>query len=339
MGQSQKPPCEEAFLTGFIDVHAHFLTGSYVTQARAAGHVVPDGMPAWPDWSAAAHLELMDRTGIDTAVLSVSSPGTHFGDDAAARRLAREVNDAGAQLVHDYPGRFGLFASLPLPDTDDALSELVYAFDTLGADGVIVETNAHGVYLGDHRLEPVFAELARRRATVLVHPTSPPCWQQTALGRPRPMIEFIFDTARAVTGLILAGTLTRHPGINIIVPHGGGALPLLADRIKAFLSASPSPHDPAPDPVAQLRRLYYDLAGTPFPRQVPALLSLVGPGQLLYGSDFCFTPALGIEANRGHQRRPGASPGRHLAVADHRQRPAPAAPPQPSTGRLIDRSF
>jgi predicted TIM-barrel fold metal-dependent hydrolase len=339
MGQSQKPPCEEAFLTGFIDVHAHFLTGSYVTQARAAGHDVPDGMPTWPDWSATAHLELMDRTGIDTAVLSVSWPGTHFGDAAAARRLAREVNDAGAQLVHDYPGRFGLFASLPLPDTDDALSELVYAFDTLGADGVIVESNAHGVYPGDHRLEPVFAELARRRATVLVHPTSPPCWQQTALGCPRPMIEFIFDTARVVTGLILAGTLTRHPEINIIVPHGGGALPLLADRIKAFLSASSPPLDPAPDPVAQLRRLYYDLAGTPFPRQVPALLSLVGPGQLLYGSDFCFTPALGIEANRGHQRRPGASPGRHLAVADHRQRPAPAAPPQPSTGRLIDRSF
>ncbi len=140
------------------------------------------------------------------------------------------------------------------------MAELGYAFDTLGADGVIVETNAHGVYLGDQRLEPVFAELARRRATVLVHPTSPPCWQQTALGRPRPMIEFIFDTARAVTGLILAGTLTRHPGMNIIVPHGGGALPLLADRIKAFLSASPSLHDPAPDPMAQLRRLYYDLA-------------------------------------------------------------------------------
>ena len=200
-------------MTGFIDVHAHFLTGSYVAQARAAGHDVPDGMPAWPDWSAAAHLELMDRTGIDTAMLSISSPGTHFGDDDASRRLAREVNDAGAQIVHDHSGRFGLFASLPLPDTDGAVSELGYAFDTLGADGVIVETNAHGVYLGDERLEPVFAELAHRRATVLVHPTSPPCWQQTALGRPRPMIEFIFDTARAVTDLILTGTLTRpRPG-------------------------------------------------------------------------------------------------------------------------------
>jgi hypothetical protein len=76
-------------------------------------------------------------------------------------------------------------------------AEIGYAFDTLGADGVILDTNAHGIYPGDQRLDPVFAELARRRATVLLHPASPPCWQQTALGRPRPMIEFIFDTARA----------------------------------------------------------------------------------------------------------------------------------------------
>ena len=281
-------------MAGFIDVHAHFLTGSYVAQARAAGHEVPDGMPAWPDWSAAAHLELMDRTGIDTAVLSLSSPGTHFGDDQAARQLARDVNDAGAQLVQDHPGRFGLFASLPLPDIDGAVAEIGYAFDTLVADGVVLETNTHGIYLGDQRLDPVFAELARRRATVLLHPTSPPCWQQTALGRPRPIIEFIFDTARAVTDLILAGTLDRHPELNIIAPHGGGALPLLADRINLFLLGSPS-HGPAPDPVASLRRLYYDLAATPFPRQVPALLRLVGPDRLLYGSDFCFTPARGIE--------------------------------------------
>jgi len=281
-------------MTGFIDVHAHFLTGSYVAQARAGGHDVPDGMPAWPDWSAAAHLELMGRIGIDAAVLSVSSPGIHFGDDAAARQLAREVNDAGARIVRDHPGRFGLFASLPLPDTDGAVAEIGYAFDTLGADGIVLDTNAHGICPGDQQLDPVFAELARRRAVVLLHPTSPPCWQQTALGRPRPMIEFIFDTARAVTDLILSGTLVRHPGMRIIVPHGGGALPLLADRIKAFLLASP-PQVPTPDPVANLARLYYDLAGTPFPRQVPALLGLAGPGHLLYGSDFCFTPAAGIE--------------------------------------------
>jgi len=198
-------------MAGFVDVHAHFLTDAYVARARAAGHDVPDGMPGWPRWSPDEHLELMDRVGIDSAVLSVSSPGVHFGDDNAARALAREVNEAGAQIVRDHPGRFGLFASLPVPDVDDALAEIGYALDTLHADGVLLETNVHGVYLGNPALEPVFAELARRHATVLLHPASPPCWQQTALGRPRPMIEFIFDTARAVTDLVLGGTFHISP--------------------------------------------------------------------------------------------------------------------------------
>ena len=238
----------------------------------------------------------MDRVGIATALLSVSSPGVHFGDDEAARALSREVNDAGAQIVRDHPDRFGLFASLPVPDVDGALAEIEYAFDTLNVDGIILETNTDGAYVGDSALEPVFAELSRRRATVLLHPTSPPCWQQTALGRPRPMIEFIFDTSRAVTDLILGGTLTGHPELRVVVPHGGGALPLLADRVSAFRVAGPSSDEnPVIDPIAQLRGLYYDLAGTPYPRQVPALLSLVGPEQLLYGSDLCFTPAAAIE--------------------------------------------
>ena len=103
---------------GFVDVHAHFVTDWYAAQASAAGHQLPDGMLTWPTWSAETHLELMDRSGIDTAVLSVSSPGVHFGDDAAARVLARRLNDFAASVVADHPDRFGWFASLPLPDVD-----------------------------------------------------------------------------------------------------------------------------------------------------------------------------------------------------------------------------
>ncbi|MDC2960339.1 amidohydrolase family protein [Streptomyces gilvifuscus] len=282
---------------GLIDVHAHFVTDSYVRQATAAGHDKPDGVPAWPAWSAEAHLELMDRGGIETALLSVSSPGVFFGDADAARRLAREVNEDGAAVVREHPGRFGLFASLPVPDVDGALAEIAHAFDVLGADGVVLETNTHGVYLGDERLEPVFAELARRHAVVLLHPTSPVCWEQTALGRPRPMVEFIFDTARTVTDLLFAGTLERHPDLRVIVPHCGGALPVLADRINGFMKLFMPAEPDAPDAVAQLRRLYYDLAGPAFPRQVPALLGLADPDHLLYGSDYCWTPAPAAEAH------------------------------------------
>jgi 6-methylsalicylate decarboxylase len=276
---------------GFVDVHAHFVTDWYAAQAIAAGHQLPDGMPTWPDWSAETHLELMDRSGIDSAVLSVSSPGVHFGDDSAARVLARRLNDFGAGVVRAHPGRFGLFASLPLPDVDGALAEIDYAFDTLGADGIILETNFHGIYLGDPRLEPIFTELDHRAAVVFIHPTSPVCWQQCGLGRPRPVIEFIFDTARAVTDLLFAGTLDRHLRLQMIVPHCGGALPVLADRINGFRQLVGQADDGSSDAITQLRRLYYDTAGSAFPRQIPAPLNLVDTSQLLYGSDYPWTPA------------------------------------------------
>ncbi|GAA2455233.1 amidohydrolase family protein [Streptomyces glaucus] len=308
---------------GYLDVHAHFVTDSYVRQARAAGHELPDGVPAWPTWSAAAHLELMDRCGIGTSMLSVSSPGVHFGDDTAARRLAREVNEAGAETVRDHPGRFGLFASLPLPDVDGALAEIAHAYDALHADGVVLETNTHGTYLGDPGLEPVWAELDRRGAVVFLHPTSPVCWERSALGRPRPMIEFVFDTARTVTDLLMAGTLDRHRDLTVIVPHCGGALPVLADRIDGFMRMFMPEGTEAPGAVEQLGRLYYDLAGPALPRQLPALMNLVGTDRLLYGSDHCWTPAAGVEAHvaglDAAEAPDGATSWRALTTANARR--------------------
>ncbi|MFD8201519.1 amidohydrolase family protein [Streptomyces sp. NPDC059701] len=308
---------------GYLDVHAHYVTESYVRRAREAGHDHPDGVPAWPSWSAETHLELMDRCGIERSMLSVSSPGIHFGDDSAARALAREVNEAGADTVREHPGRFGLFASVPLPDVDGSLAEIAYAYDVLHADGVVLETNTHGTYLGDRALEPVWAELDARGAVVFMHPTSPVCWERSALGRPRPMVEFIFDTARTVTDLLMAGTLDRHRNLTVIVPHCGGALPVLADRIDGFMKMFMPPGTQAPGAVDQLRRLHYDLAGPALPRQLPALLSLVGADRLLYGSDYCWTPAGGVDAHvAGLDAAPvpeGATSWRALTTANARR--------------------
>ncbi len=280
--------------TPLVDVHAHFLTESYVDAARAAGHEHPDGMPAWPDWDPDRHLDLMDTCGIATSVLSISSPGTHFGDDTAARRLSRAVNEHGATLRADHPDRFGHFASLPLPDVEGAIREAVHALDELGSDGVTVETNAGGRYPGHPDLAPLWSELDRRGAVVFVHPTSPPSAASLTSGRPRPMLEFLFDTARAFTDLALTGTLVRFPGIRWIATHGGGALPLLADRIELFRTAF---GDPAGPPVPeQLSGLWFDTAGTPFPHQVPTVARAFGTDRLVYGSDYCWTPAPAVGA-------------------------------------------
>lgn len=279
---------------GLIDVHAHFLTPRYVAAARDAGHQHPDGMPGWPEWEAARHVELMDEWGVSVALLSISSPGVHFGDDAAARDLARHVNDAGAEFCRAYPRRFGQFATLPLPDVDGALAELEYAMDQLGCDGVAVKTSAGGSYLGDDRYRPLLAELDRRRTPVFVHPTSPPQGAALTAGRPRPMLEFPFDTTRAAADLALSGRLTDYPGIQWIFTHGGGALPLLADRVEGMrrLLAGPAMTDHPGEPVpSQLSRQWYDMAGTPFPNQVPAVAAAFGTGRLLYGTDYCWTPA------------------------------------------------
>ncbi len=289
--------------TPLVDVHAHFLTDHYVQAAKDAGHFHPDGGPGWPAWSAARHLELMDQWGIAAAILSISSPGVCFGGPAATSALARHVNDAGAEVRRARPDRFGHFASLPLPDIDAALKELEYAVDQLGSDGVTTETNIDGIYLGDPRYEPLLAELDRGRTPVFVHPTSPPNYCAVSLGRPRTMLEFIFDTTRPVSDLVFHGRLQRYPGIPWVFTHGGGDLPLLTQRMELFRSVVPidgttatAPAVPVPE---QIGRLWFDMAGTPFPYQIPALTTAFGSERLLYGSDYCWTPAAGTSAQVG----------------------------------------
>jgi predicted TIM-barrel fold metal-dependent hydrolase len=274
-----------------IDVHAHFVPDFYRQAAIKAGEIKPNGMPGWPAWDSESALATMDRLELSAAVLSIAPPGVNFGDAASARSLARAVNEAGARAVASRPARFGLMASLPLPDTDASLREIEYALGTLKADGVALLTNYQGRHLGDALFDPVFAELDRREAVVSIHPTSACAACAGDLPYPAPLIEFMFETTRAVTHLLFSGTLARYPKIRFIVPHAGAALPTLSDRITGTIPALGLSNPPSPDQVAALLRgLHYDLAGYVVPKMLPSLLEVAPVQQLLYGSDWPFTP-------------------------------------------------
>lgn len=280
----------EGSTTGQIDVHAHFLPSSYLAAVERCGVEHPDGIHRWPSWDVDAAEALMDSAGIASAVLSVSSPGLLLGGGIDVVGLARQVNEEGAEIVRCRPGRFGLFASLPLPEVEAAAKEAAYAIDHLGAEGIVFMSNYDGLYLGDERLDPLFEVLDARRAVVFVHPTSPLCWEHTALDHPRPLLEFFFDTTRSIANYLLNGGAQRFPRVELIVPHAGAALPALFDRIVGFVESGFAPAQVTAAQIGEgLGRLWFDLAGLAATQQSYAIRRLAGIDRLLYGSDYPFT--------------------------------------------------
>jgi predicted TIM-barrel fold metal-dependent hydrolase len=244
------------------------------------------GGRALPDWNPAAATELMDRQGIATGVLSVSAPGTHLGDAAEAETWARRVNEFGAELVRAHPDRFGLFATLALPDTARSISLARQALDELRADGVILLANTLGTYLGNPSHDPLLAELDARAAIVFVHPNELP--GPGVPGIPAFAADFLLDTTRAATNLVLHDVPRRFPRIRFILAHAGGFLPYAAHRIALAITG-----ETGSDPnqvLNDLSTFYFDTALSASPASLAALLAFARPDHILFGSDFPFAP-------------------------------------------------
>jgi 6-methylsalicylate decarboxylase len=302
---------------GRIDVHAHFLPEVYARALAGAALTTLDGGFPVPKWSPEAAITMMDSQQIATAIVSLSSPSAHFLPPAERPKLVAEVNDAGAELMRVHPGRFGYFATLPMPDVAASLAELRRAFDDLGADGVVLQTNTDGAYLGAPQFAPIFAELNRRQATLFLHPTSPACFEALALGRPAPLLEFPLDTTRTIVDLLYARTLQTNPDIKVIVPHGGAALPALIARIAAFAGLpfiEPRPASEA-EVFETLERLYYDIALSAHPIPFAALRRIAPITQILFGSDWPFTPEAGVARNLRQLSQNGLTEPEARAIA------------------------
>ena len=273
-----------------FDVHQHIITKPYLAALERAGIKGTSGLH-FPEWSEELALDVMDRRGIQTAMISISSPGVYFGDEKAASQLAHEVNDTFRALVERHPDRFGALGHLPLPDVDAALLELERLANELKLDGVILLSSIGGQYLGDVAFEEVFAELNRLSMVVFIHPTLLPSGPKLQLDLPEFMLEAPFDTTRAVANLVYSGTLERYPDIRFILAHAGGTVPFLEWRMSIAAEVDQRLEDKLPHSASYyLRRFYFDTAVSPSRPALAALREFVDPSHILFGSDWPMVP-------------------------------------------------
>jgi len=270
-----------------IDAHHHFSAPGFIAAISAR----KTNQRPLELWTPSKSIEDMDKSGVATSMISTSEPSVWFGDNEAARKLARECNDYGARLMSDHPGRFGMYSTIPLPDVDGSLREIEYSQDTLKADGVCMMTSYQGKYPGDPLFASVMSELNRRKAVVFFHPVKAECCKDLQPELAPGLIELGTDTTRAIASLLFDGTASRYPDIRFIFSHGGGTMPYLMTRFAA-LATRPDIAQRLPNGLLyEVQKLYFDTANFFNPYPWPSLLKLMPVSHILFGTDFPFSSA------------------------------------------------
>jgi len=275
-----------------IDTHHHIVPPAWFAAKRDEINAANANKQVILDWTVARDIEELDRRGITTAITSISTPGVWFGNVAEGRRLARECNEFGAGMMRSYPGRIGMFAAIPLPDIDGSLAEIAYAYDTLKLDGIGLLTSYGDRWPGDPLFAPIFEELNRRGSVVFFHPTTAACCEHVVGDLPPSIVEFGFNTTRAIESLLFSGSLTRYPNVRFIFAHGGGTVPFLADRMGSTSYARrPEVAASLPDGAGPvLKKLYFDIVSVTNAPAMDALRAMMPPSQIVFGTDYPFVP-------------------------------------------------
>jgi 6-methylsalicylate decarboxylase len=269
-----------------IDTHHHLASARALVTLQEVGIITRHEAEAM---NAARALEDMDRGGITVAVNSTPAPPRLALENRdLGIAYARENNEYLARLVADHPGRFGMFAALPMPHIEATLNEIAYALDLLKADGVYLMTSYIDHWLGDAAFAPVFDELNRRKALIYTHPHSPYCCTRPLkeITMPDAMIEYGTDTTRAIANMLFTGTAKRCPDLRIIWSHAGGTMPFLIYR---FLKTAKIPANAEHLPqgvIAALKAFYYDTAQASHRVLLNALRDVVGLDHAVFGSDY-----------------------------------------------------
>lgn len=273
-----------------IDMHAHFITPSYLDFSIKRFGPRPEGYPT-PQWSPELHLAQMKAAGVEYTLLSTANPYPYTGDRRGTLELVQACNDEISQICADHSDSLGFTAVLPIHDAQDSVRELERAVTKLGAGGVCISTNVEGLYLGHPDLDPLMEAMERLHTLVLLHPTTPGQVPGAVNeGLPIPALEFFCDTTRLVTNLVMEDVFERYPSIRWIIPHAGAFLPIFADRFDQFPNLT-TRRGRKPDMHRCLKQCYYDVAGYPENTQLELLLRIAQQDHIFYGSDFPYVNA------------------------------------------------
>lgn len=287
----------EAGNHGRICVHHHYGPPMWMKVLAEAGAL---NVEPWKDWTPLKAVEAMDRAGVRTSISSITVPGIyfweHFGNQQAPPgaklkndvvAMARDANEFGAKMKADYPGRFGIWASLPLPLVDESLKEIEYALDTLKLDGIGLTTSIGTKYMGDLSFTPVFEELNRRKAVVYTHPGAAPCCLYLIPKVGPTTLEYSQDTARTIVSWIESGQADKFPDVGWIFSHHGGDIwsqRFINSEYGTSRQAFANPAKP-PRRLSHLRKYYYDIAASANWFMMQTLKQVVGLSQVVLGDD------------------------------------------------------
>ena len=285
-----------------IDFHNHYYPPEYIKaieQGPSAVRITHDsaGNPClhYPgDYNIAVpghrdidyREQVLRSSGVDTQVITLTTPGTHIEEPATAIRLARLVNDAFARVVASKHGRFVALATLPLCDPAASVAELRRAMEQLGFRGVMVFSNINGTALSDKRFWPLWEAANELGAIVHIHPTNPVGVEAMLDYWLMPLVGFLFDTTLAAASLVFSGVVERFPRIRWALCHLGGAIPYLAERLDRGFHAFKDcrAHIQRP-PSTYLRDFYYDTVNFNL-AALQLAVSFAGPERILAGSDY-----------------------------------------------------
>ncbi len=266
------------------DMHHHINPKIYEDELRKLGIDKVNGLNH-PKWSEKMMLKWMKELGMERVIMSISTPGVHFGDDFHSRKLCRKLNEYMASLVGKYPNKVGAFAVVPLPDVEGAIEELKYALDVLKLDGIGLLSNMNFNYLGNREFKKFYEEANKRNVTIYVHPTTPEIAMKYYL------LNFTYffrlDTTRSIIDFMRSGYHREFPNIKFLLSHGGGVLPaIFPTLIKTLKEENPNIEAEFEQWKPQL---FADTATISYPDEMlPATFNFFGDKHIVFGSDLCW---------------------------------------------------